>query len=1075
MMNKVTMKKLCRIRLINWHYFDNETINVKGSFLISGENTSGKSTVLDAIQLVLTTNTRKFNTAANEKSKRDLKGYVRCKTGNEDSTYVRTGSIITYVALEFFEERTSKYFTIGVKIDSPDEESKLIVKWFREECRLEDLKFVTGSRPSTNEDFRKNDKKVQLISQVSEAKLRFGQRLGNLEDRFFDMIPKSLAFKPMDNVKDFINKFILPERTIEVATLRNNIAVLKELEDLMDVTKVKIEELNSILLKNDEIIFKEREIKINEILIKRAEVETKKIELQNIIKENEKREQNLIVEKNHNETLKISLENERKRFNDLQLAINQNEITRLLSETKHRIELLKEKSLNYQKAVNRIDNMIQIVSDTLSLLNKNEIFIIKKEELYKLSDPDFAVDDKTNIIYKLKKDFNNLFEKYNLEYAITNDLINKYKDKKSDLEKDIKNLENKKLTYPENTNKLKEAIEKEFLKTGIKSETRIFSDLLEVTDDKWQNAIEGYLNTQRFYIIVEPQYYKVALEVYNRIKNEVHTVGLVNTEKLDIYAQADNNSLAYIIKCDNRYAKAYAIYLLNKVIRCDDVQNLKDYKIAITKDCMIYQNYAVRKIDSNVYRTPFIGANAYKIQLENKKIELEQLKDVLRAEDSKLKTYKIIKDKISICNIEVLRENMNAPLKLKNNDDLISKEKVELKKAEADPSYIEIQLQIEECRKIVDEKDKEFSKSINKIGQIEYGFETNKNIISIKKREIDDLETGFANICEKNTEESLIGINKFNDQVKTKSPSTIVQNFSPLKVGLENKKNEYNTQLIQIQIKYCSKYQCDLGSGHEEIREYINEHHKLVSADIIKYEEDLKKAKENCEHEFRESFLARLKENIDNAIQEFKNLNYALRDIYYGDDSYKFEITYDNKKENIYKMIMSKNNLDNFEGYNLFSDSFYVEFKEEMDDLFAKLTAYDDKGEKVLAEYTDYRSYLDYDIIVQKNDGTQQRFSKIYGEKSGGETQTPYYVAIAASFVQLYKLGDTIRVIMLDEAFDKMDDNRISSMMDFLNSQNFQIILATPPSKIEVIGEKVDTILMAMRNGTSSIIEEYDL
>ena len=106
--SKMMMKKLCRIRLINWHYFVNETINVSGSFLISGENTAGKSTVLDAIQLVLTTNNRKFNTAANEKSSRDLKGYVRCKTGNEDSTYFRTGSIITYVALEFYEEKTAK-------------------------------------------------------------------------------------------------------------------------------------------------------------------------------------------------------------------------------------------------------------------------------------------------------------------------------------------------------------------------------------------------------------------------------------------------------------------------------------------------------------------------------------------------------------------------------------------------------------------------------------------------------------------------------------------------------------------------------------------------------------------------------------------------------------------------------------------------------------------------------------------------------------------------------------------------------------------------------------------------------
>jgi hypothetical protein len=62
-------------------------------------------------------------------------------------------------------------------------------------------------------------------------------------------------------------------------------------------------------------------------------------------------------------------------------------------------------------------------------------------------------------------------------------------------------------------------------------------------------------------------------------------------------------------------------------------------------------------------------------------------------------------------------------------------------------------------------------------------------------------------------------------------------------------------------------------------------------------------------------------------------------------------------------MITSKNNEAVF---NLWSNSFDDEYKEEMEDLFAKLTAYDDKGEKVLAEYTDYRYYLDYNIIVEK-------------------------------------------------------------------------------------------------------------
>ena len=159
-----TMKKLTRIKLINWHYFSNETISVNGSFLISGENGSGKSTILDAIQLVLTTNSRRFNPAANERSKRDLKGYVRCKTGEEGNTYHRTGSVISFVALEFYEESKERYFVIGVKLDSPDQDSDIQKKWFCEEGRLDDIAFFDGNKPALDATFKKNGKKIHRTS-----------------------------------------------------------------------------------------------------------------------------------------------------------------------------------------------------------------------------------------------------------------------------------------------------------------------------------------------------------------------------------------------------------------------------------------------------------------------------------------------------------------------------------------------------------------------------------------------------------------------------------------------------------------------------------------------------------------------------------------------------------------------------------------------------------------------------------------------------------------------------------------------------------------------------------------------
>ena len=135
-------KTLTRLKLINWHYFSSETIELKNINLFSGENGAGKSTILDAIQLVLTTNTRRFNLAANADSSRNLKSYVRGKTGEEGNEYLRNKAVISYIAIEVYEETKQRYFVIGAKFDSPDAESSVKTKWFCEECRLENLSFL---------------------------------------------------------------------------------------------------------------------------------------------------------------------------------------------------------------------------------------------------------------------------------------------------------------------------------------------------------------------------------------------------------------------------------------------------------------------------------------------------------------------------------------------------------------------------------------------------------------------------------------------------------------------------------------------------------------------------------------------------------------------------------------------------------------------------------------------------------------------------------------------------------------------------------------------------------------------
>ena len=100
------MKKLKKILLINWLYFSKEVIEVGDVNFLTGKNGAGKSTVIDALQIVLLgeTNARNFNLAANERSQRTLDGYLRADM-DENNPYSRRGKdFSTYIVGEFEDD-----------------------------------------------------------------------------------------------------------------------------------------------------------------------------------------------------------------------------------------------------------------------------------------------------------------------------------------------------------------------------------------------------------------------------------------------------------------------------------------------------------------------------------------------------------------------------------------------------------------------------------------------------------------------------------------------------------------------------------------------------------------------------------------------------------------------------------------------------------------------------------------------------------------------------------------------------------------------------------------------------------
>ncbi|MBD5494893.1 MAG: cell division protein MukB [Lachnospiraceae bacterium] len=1067
-------KIMTRVQLINWHYFENERISFHGSTLISGENTAGKSTILDAIQLVLTTNTRRFNVAANEKGKRDLRGYVRCKIGNVGEAYLRKGAVPANVALEFYEEKGDRYFVLGVHILSRDEESAPITRWYIEECRLEDLSFMAGERAALAEEFRAKNRKITYIDQKNAAQDRFKRRLGNLDDKFFDIIPKSLAFKPMDNVKEFINKFVLSEERVDVASLRENIETLSELEHILERSRRQQDALERILGKYDEIEEKDRNILINDILLKIANRDAKHMDVENLEKEIRIKSQSVESNRGFLEELGKQIKDLDNQILAINVDIEATHSNALLQQAKSRIEKLDVEISQKKTDERKLQEQVRLLMNYLRDLERLDYKPVNRKQAEQIAE---AADrkEKAETLEKLEAFAAKEQNEIQKTWAFLTADMKRISEEIDDCQERLKKLEKRVLPYPEYARKLKEMVEKEFARRGIHSTVYFLSELLEITDVKWSNAIEGYLNTQKFYLVVEPEYYHVALEVYDKNRKNIHTAGIINSRKLPVEQEAERDSLAYVVKSDNRYAKSYANYILGRVKRCIDIHELEQYSIAMTPECMLYQGYVVRHLNPRDYENPFIGQYAYRTQIENVKKEIEEKTRRRSGLRQEIQLYIAVQESAKKVSLEIVKLYLYVPERLNSLQEQMISAKAELEEAASDPTLIELKLKLEAKEKERDEKRAEEKSLNNENMRLENQIGNHRNDMKERKKEYDILRTELEEQADRDGAIYKEAEEKYRQNRKSKSAEVIAVNFAPQRTQLQHEREELldgKSGLKELQMRFNQEFTLDFVMGLTGISEYREALQKLKGVEIVRYEEKLKLAKEDCEQIFRSDFLSKMKENIESARNEFRSLNKALDSIYYGDDSYRFKISFDKNKEGLYRMITSENN---YEGMNLWTSAFEEEYGEEMADLFDKLMTKDDNGQKIVEEYTDYRSYLDYDIEIHKRDGSIQRFSDIYGEKSGSETQVPYYVAIAASFYQLYRYGNSIRIMLLDEAFDKMDDERIQSMMEFFNGLGLQVILATPPAKIEVIGEQVGTVLTAIRVGSNSIVEEYDL
>ena len=1102
------MIRMTRLHLINWHNFQDDIIDFKNITYLLGVNAVGKTTIMDAIRYCLTTN-KDFNTAGNKKSGRTLLGSVHQKQRAEDS-YLRPGHTVSYIGIEFLDENINKNFVITVRVESetPKQDLKGVSQdWYitKPGYSLEDIPFFTqvkgGRKPTSRDAFKLENKGMDRASNQADARRRICRMLGIGEadspigKKFNEVFHMGTSLEDIKDIREFIYTYILPEPEVNIDFLQKDMRELERLQEILQEAQdreVLLAEINERIIEAKARLSK---VKVNEILVAYANYQG------NVEEQQEKKrlisEWTASIDILTDKLVELS-EKERKASDLLYEARRAAEDN---TENKEMLSLEQENKDN-EKEYERLKNEAAIfteISEKLLSLKKKLNYIgfscvlnLGDETLEKNVDERILEIKKTaGILADLEEIIKNHDAKIRTEITT---LSNKAKL----LEDKIKSLEAGVMCYPEEATFVRDKINEELGEQSKKADAKLLCELLYMTDDSWQDAVESYLNTQRFNIIVAPDNYLVAKKVFISLGDKVKGIGLIDTRKIgDIqYCEDGVSFLGDKVESENIYAKRYARFVMRDVVCCETPDSLEQHQKSVTKDCLRFQNFCLQRMGKKEH---FIGVDAIEKQLISARKELVSIQKQLNEMDAEKKSFDEMYGEYNKFtagnNFALLEKYIDSGRQAKAIGIRIDEINTQILEFKKNPILLAMYDRVSECEKSVVEIQGEITDIKAKKQNLETGVKEAEQEIAKLETSIDELKMAYENIVREYPEHASDVEKKYQDERRTKKASSIAYNFGNRATQDTIAFNNYlNQQLIPLQQKYTATYTCDYPEGIDGASRYQQEYISLQNIELERHKEELAQAQVRCKDRFRKEVLFRMKDDILRARQQFKQINRVMENLEYGEESYRFGIDKSKDKELgiFYDIIMDKDNQQIDQDNEIMA--FLAEankseiFESQIEDFMSRIMMDVEEhakenltgtrsGAKSMGMYVDYRTYLDYDIIV-KNSVTdiEVPLSKVSGEGSGGENQAPFYVAICASLLQIYEQNPDgcMRLILLDEAFNNMTSDRIVPLMNMFKKLNLQLVLIATAEKATSILPYCDITYSIVKSGNRNAIRSFE-